>query len=50
MSTRLWWVRPEYFQAMVLANHYGLSDQQLDFFTSYDIKYRTSQSSEGDND
>jgi hypothetical protein len=24
----------------VLAEHYGISDEELDFITSYDIKYR----------
>jgi len=34
----------------VLAKHYGLSDKQLDYIINYDIKYRTSQSLEGDYD
>ena len=31
-----------------LAAHYGFSDQELDFLTNYDIKYRIGQEDDGD--
>jgi hypothetical protein len=33
----------------VLAQHYGFTDEELDFIINYDIKYRMGQSS-GDDD
>ncbi len=32
----------------VLAQHYGFTDEELDFIINYDIKYRMGRESEGD--
>jgi len=34
----------------VLANYFGLSDQELDFVINYDIKYRVGRDADGDED
>ena len=34
----------------VLAQHYGFSDDELDFILNYDIKYRTGQDAAGAED
>jgi hypothetical protein len=31
-----------------LAEHYGFTDEELDFIINYDIKYRISREAEGD--
>jgi len=33
----------------VLAKHYGFTDEQLDFITNYDIKYRMGLGGEAEN-
>jgi hypothetical protein len=33
----------------VLAKHYGFTDEQLDFITNYDIKYRMELGGEAEN-
>ncbi len=32
----------------MLAQHYGFSDEEIDFIINYDIKYRMGQSGGGD--
>ena len=34
----------------ILANHYGLADEELDFIVNYDIKYRMGQDEEDDDE
>ncbi|NUN66957.1 hypothetical protein HCU40_19900 (plasmid) [Pseudanabaena biceps] len=34
----------------VLAQHYGFTDEELDFIINYDIKYRMGKDDGGDND
>ena len=34
----------------VLAQHYGFTDEELDFIINYDIKYRMGRDAEGDGD
>ena len=46
-SIKSWEECGRYFLAVkidaVLARHYGLTDEELDYIINYDIKYRTSQ-------
>jgi hypothetical protein len=47
---------PQYSKAIidnidrVLADHFGLTEQELDFIINYDIKYRMGRNTEGDGD
>ena len=35
-------------RSTILAEHYGLADEELDFIVNYDIKYRMGQDDEDD--
>jgi hypothetical protein len=48
MPSALRWGGWQVFRDRVLAQHYGFTDEELDFIINYDIKYRMGRDSGGD--